>query len=80
MNGRQNQQRNRGGSSQAMNDPDHQRPHTLINAEAADCTVEQRLRLDKGWYGFTISREILGQALHYAGKIEHSEKDQHQGH
>ncbi len=28
---------------------------------------------------FAVSREIRGQALHHAGEIEHSEKDQHQG-
>jgi hypothetical protein len=45
VNCRKNQQGNRRGSCQAMNDPDHQRPHTLVKAEAADRAVEQRLRL-----------------------------------
>src|SRR5258707_12378400 len=58
---------------------DPRRSHTLIESKTTHRAVEQRFRLFDRWDGLTVTREIGGHALHHAGEVEYSEKDQHQG-
>jgi hypothetical protein len=47
-NGGQDQERNRGGSSQPVNEPDKQRPQTLIETDPRKMSVEP---IERGFFG-----------------------------
>jgi hypothetical protein len=70
-----------------VNDADDQRPHTLVQTEAADGPIRQGFAAQLFAYLFgrppcadpTASSKAAFNFLHDPGEIEHTEKDQHKG-